>query len=108
MLEYEYDIEEAGSGEEALGIIEKRGDEFAVLLLDLVMPGIDGIEVLERLKYSSFEQRTPILVITGNDSASSEKICLDYGVSDFIHKPFNAAVVRRRIKNMVELFSYNV
>ena len=106
MLEYDYDIVQAAGGEEALEIIDKRGSEFAVMLLDLVMPEVDGIEVLERLKYSEFKQRSPILVITGDDSASSEKICLDYGVSDFIHKPFNAAVVRRRIKNMVELFSY--
>lgn len=106
MLEDRFDILEAEDGIIALSLIEKNKNELAAILLDLTMPRLDGFGVLERLRGTELMSSIPVLVISGETSAESERRCLDYGVVDFIHKPFDATLVLRRVKNSIELFAY--
>ncbi len=106
ILSDEYDMIEAENGEEALEKINKYENELAVVLLDLMMPVKDGFYVLEKLKEQKLLDRLPVLVISGETSIESENRCLDFGVADFIHKPFDETIVRRRVMNIIDLYSY--
>lgn len=106
MLEDEYGIIEAGDGEEALALMEARADEISVVLLDLVMPKLGGIDVLKVMTEKNLFARFPVLIITGESAASVEEECLKYGISDFVKKPFNPAIVLQRVRNAEALFTY--
>lgn len=70
-----------------------------VVLLDIVMPGIDGIEVLERLKGDEALRHLPVIMISGLDDAESVVRCLEMGAEDFLPKPFDPAILRARINS---------
>ena len=106
MLESKYSLLEAEDGLKALEMIDEHGDELVAILLDLVMPMLDGFAVLDQLKRRGLIDKIPILVISGEQSVESEKMCFELGVSDFIRKPFNATLVRRRVENVAQLFQY--
>ena len=106
ILENEYPILEADSGKKAISVIQEHQDEIAVVLLDLVMPEMDGFAVLEVMKNHSWLKTIPVLVITAESKAGVESKCFEMGVSDFIKKPFDNAIVRNRVKNIVDLFAY--
>lgn len=106
ILNGEYAILEADNGKQALDIIESQFDEIAAILLDLLMPQVDGFAVLDVMKEKGWIKKIPVLIISGEDSVEVEKQCFEYGVSDFIHKPFDNILVKRRVKNIVSLFQY--
>lgn len=106
ILEEDYPILEAESGRRALEMIQKYGEEIAVILLDLIMPDGDGFAVLEIMKKRNWLEKMPVLIISGENSLETEKKCFSYGISDFIHKPFDNTLVRHRVKNVTELFMY--
>lgn len=106
MLEDEYSVIEAKDGEEALRIIEQKGGSISVLLLDLLMPNVDGFGVLRGLKKIGAAERFPVLIITGESGQDAERTCLLEGATDFIKKPFNPELVRQRVRNAVTLFEY--
>lgn len=106
MLEDRFDVITAENGEVALQMIRRYDKELAVILLDLMMPVLDGFGVLEILRNEKFMERIPVLVISGEAAPESEEKCLALGVADFIHKPFDETLVKHRISNVVELYSY--
>jgi putative two-component system response regulator len=106
ILEDQYSIICAEDGKQAIEIVEQYKTELSVILLDLVMPVMDGYEVMYELMQKGYINKIPILVISGENSVKSEKRCFDMGASDFIHKPFDNTIVRKRVKNIVELYSY--
>ena len=106
ILGEDYDIMEAENGEAALEII-KQEKEVAAILLDLVMPVMDGFEFMLALRDLKLMGKIPVLVISGEKSVQSEKKCFDYGVSDFIGRPFNAMLVRKRVQNVVNHYAYD-
>ncbi|MBP9997043.1 MAG: response regulator [Lachnospiraceae bacterium] len=106
ILEDEYSVIAADNGCEALKVVRENKDEIAAILLDLVMPGMSGFEVLHELKNSGYMTDIPVLVISTDESLSSEKECFEAGVSDFIHKPFDEKLVRTRVNNIVDLYLY--
>lgn len=101
-----YDILEASNGEKALKLIEEHGDSITIILLDIVMPVMDGFGLLDILSERDMLFHIPVILITGDNSKAAEKRGYDYGVADFIVKPFDKYIVRSRVKNVVELFSY--
>ncbi len=105
ILKDNYIIDTAGDGEEALQKLHRHESETVALLLDLQMPKMDGYSVIEEMKKDGLQNRIPVLVISGEHSVEVEDKCFKLGVSDFIRKPFNASVVRNRVKNAVELFA---
>ncbi len=85
----------ATDGAEALTAI--REDPPDVILLDIEMPGIDGFEVLERIKGDEAVRHLPVIMISGLDDTESVVRCLEIGADDFLPKPFDAAILRARI-----------
>lgn len=106
ILEDEYSIVTAENGKTALDIIQSSNEELAVILLDLVMPEVDGFGVLSVMKNQGLMDKIPVLVISGESSIKIEKQCFEYGVSDFIRKPFDNTLVKKRVNNIVHLFQY--
>lgn len=106
MLENDYIISTAKDGEEALSIIEKKKTHLAAVLLDLIMPKVDGFEVLKELKAKQLLGSIPVIVISSRSDLEAEIESFEYGVVDFIQKPFDERIIKRRIQNAVELFDY--
>ncbi len=106
MLEQEYDVLVAENGKRATELMDQFQDELSVVLLDLIMPEMDGFAVLEVMRREKLIRKLPVIVISGETSPEAEKRCFDYGVSDFVQKPFNESIVQRRVKNVISLFSY--
>lgn len=104
ILEDEYTIETAENGKQALNRLRVHEKDTAAVLLDLQMPEMDGFTVITEMKKNSYLERIPVLIISSEHSAEVENRCLELGVSDFIHKPFDSSIVRNRVKNTIELF----
>lgn len=74
-----------------------------MILLDIVMPELDGYEVLKRLKADEDTKNIPIIFVTSKDKDEDETKGLEMGAVDYIHKPFNPAVVKARVRAHLEL-----
>ncbi len=96
-----YDISVAIDGETALEMLEDFTPD--LILLDIMMPGIDGYEVCERLKRETRTLKIPIIFLTALSEAQSEEKGLLLGAVDYIAKPFNPSLVKARVKNHLEL-----
>ena len=97
-----YRVLVAPSGERALEIVARKRRPDAILL-DIVMPGMDGYEVLERLQAEPGTREIPVIFITGRSEQEAEAHGLALGAVDYITKPFNSAVVRARVGTHVAL-----
>lgn len=107
-----YGILEAENGKEALEIIKKKKDTIAAVILDLVMPVMDGFGFLELFQENSEYRYIPVIVATTNDDTENEKRCLELGVWDFIPKTFHPEIIRFRVlnainKSRVRVFEYD-
>ena len=101
-----YEIIEAGGGMEAIAIIDKEYDELAVILLDIIMPGIDGFGVLEHMKEQDYLNRVPVVIVTDDSSEATAVKAFEYKVADMVIKPFEPRIIKRRVENIIELYSY--
>lgn len=100
-----YEILEAGDGKEAMSMIEANEDKLAAILLDIVMPEMDGYEVLEAMqKKDNLNDSVPVLMITADTSTDAERTSYQKGAADVIHKPFDPVIVDKRVSRTVELF----
>jgi len=106
MLEDDYNIVEAASGSEAVRILFDDKILPTVVLLDIIMPDIDGFEVLDRIMANDTTRNIPVLFITAADSDDDESRGLKSGAADYITKPFNHDVVRARVDNHINLARY--
>ncbi len=106
ILESDYSVMEAENGKQALDIIMREKDHLSAILLDLIMPEVDGFGVMQQLKDREIMGKIPVLVISGDTSIEVENRCFDFGVSDFIAKPFNNFIIKQRVKNVVGFFEY--
>ena len=103
ILEDEYDIVQARDGVQAIDYLQKHAEEVSLLLLDLVMPKMDGFEVLVYMNKEHWIDNIPVVIISAEDSPAYIKRGYDLGVTDFIGKPFEVSVVRRRATNAILL-----
>jgi len=90
----------AKDGKEALEVIEN--EKFDLMLLDLMMPGIDGIEVLKRIKADKKHMEIPVIMVSALDDSESIATCMKHGATDYITKPFNAVILRTRIESVLK------
>lgn len=104
ILKDEYDIAEAENGRRALEIILEQKDEILAVLLDIVMPEVDGVTVLKILNEKKLLGEFPVLIVTGESDMDVVAECFDYGISDFIRKPVNTDFVKPRVKKLIELY----
>lgn len=106
ILKDDYSVITAENGRKAVELLEKYKEETAILLLDMIMPEMDGFAVLDVMKEKSWLDRIPVIVISGESTVEVEAKCFDYGVADFVKKPFENVLVKRRVKNVVDLYLY--
>ena len=103
ILEDEYDIVQAKDGVKAVDYLRKHAEELSLVLLDLVMPQMDGFEVLAYMNKEHWIDDIPVIIISAEDSPVYIKRGYDLGVTDFIGKPFDGNMVRRRSANAILL-----
>lgn len=104
MLESDFNILEATNGAEALMILEQNS-RIALVLLDIVMPVMDGFEVLAHMTRTHMIEDIPVIMISSEDSEENIRRAYDLGVSDYISRPFDAKVVFQRVFNMIKLYA---
>ncbi len=104
ILEDEYDITVAQTAEEGLGLA--RDKNFSLILLDVIMPGMDGFELLKRLQEEIVTQSVPVILITSLSDAQNEQRGLILGAVDYITKPFNPLIVKARVNTHIKLYNY--
>lgn len=102
----EYTILEASDGKEGIDLFMEHFSSIAVVLLDVIMPVMDGFQVLDFLSKRKLLSKVPFVMITGEDSVEFEKRGYEYGVENYIKKPYHVDVVRQLVKNVIELFKY--
>lgn len=103
MLGDQYDYVEAADGREALRILEKNV-AIDLILLDINMPEMNGFEVLEEMNRYHWIQEIPVIMITAEESVESMEHAYSLGVTDYIPRPFNVYIVRRRVENTLNLY----
>lgn len=106
ILGEEYDILEAENGAEALELVHTEKQNLAAILLDLVMPVMDGFTFMSKMEENGLIDKIPVLVISGETSVQNERKCFDYGAADVIRRPFHAVLVARRVKNVASHYAY--
>lgn len=104
ILAGDYHILSASSGQEALDIALSHSID--LILLDIIMPGMDGYEVCRRLKIDSHTKNIPVIFISAMTEVKDETKGLEMGAIDYIFKPVNPAIVKIRVKNHLELKKY--
>ncbi len=103
MFDAEYDIVEAPNGMDAIDAIEKNQD-IALILLDVIMPVMDGFGVLDYMKEKELLEKIPVILITSMTPQESEAKAYEYGIADVMHKPFESNIIKRRARNIIELY----
>ncbi len=101
VLKGDYDVAMATDGSQAIDLCQRRPPD--LVLLDVVMPGIDGFEVCRRLKTDPATRDVPVIFVTARDSTEDETLGLEVGAVDFIAKPVNPPVVRARVRTHIAL-----
>jgi len=101
LMQDKYNLAFATNGPEALGKIEQVEPD--VILLDVMMPGMSGFEVCQRLKSDEQWQHVPIILVTALDSKEHLVQGLDAGADDFLHKPINGLELRARVRSMLRI-----
>ncbi len=105
MLKDDYDIVEAKSGEEGFEIICRRRNEISLVLLDIVMPGMSGFDVLTSMSRTNLIEDVPVVMISSEDGEETVLNAYELGASDYITRPFDVRVVRHRVSNIMHLFA---
>lgn len=101
-LEDIYNVLEAENGREALEILQNPKNKISAVIVDLIMPEMNGYEFLKVYSSSPELLNVPVIVSTGEDGEDVEIECLGYGAWDFIRKPYNPRIIRFRVKNVIE------
>ncbi|MDR2897812.1 MAG: response regulator [Spirochaetaceae bacterium] len=106
LFENDFDVLEAEDGLAAMKLIEQYGSELSIILLDIVMPGMDGFEILKRMNDSGIIEEIPVIMITGENDEEKALRGYELGISDLVDKPFSPDIVYRRVNNVVSLYAH--
>ena len=105
MLNEEFEIVEAENGQECLKKLQKYGKEISVVLLDIMMPVMDGFEVLTYMNKSRWIEDIPVIMISSEESVTYIRRAFEFGASDYIKRPFDGKVVYQRVFNTIKLYA---
>ena len=105
MLDDEYEIVEAEDGLQGVGLLQQRSAEISLVLLDIVMPRMDGFGVLEVMAQNHWIEDIPVIMISAETGSSHIERAYELGVTDFISRPFDALIVHRRVVNTIMLYA---
>lgn len=98
-----FEILEADSGKEGLKLLRRYGTQISVVLLDIIMPEMNGFDVLDEMNREHWLDNIPVIMISADDSDENIRRAFDLGVTDYICRPFDAKVVEWRIRNTITL-----
>lgn len=105
ILESAYTVHTAENGRQALEEIERLGTRLSIVLLDIIMPVMNGFDVLRAMNAGNITDDIPVIMISSDDDAETVQKAFSLGVSDFIGKPYNAGAVKQRVNNTIKLFA---
>lgn len=105
ILSSEYRVIEAANAEDGLEMLNKYGLSISVILLDIVMPGMSGLEMLTEMSHQNWLEEIPVIMISSEDSNYIVRRAYDLGASDYISRPFDASIVYRRVSNTIRLYA---
>ena len=104
ILTEDYEVSVVNTAEE--GLEQAKIGDYSLILLDVIMPGIDGFQLLKMLQEEVVLRRTPVILITSLNDIQHEEQGLTLGAVDYITKPFHPGIVRARVNTHVKLFQY--
>jgi CheY-like chemotaxis protein len=99
----DYQFLEAADGRQAIEILHQHHGDVAGILLDLLMPGMNGQEFLDVKAQDPVLANIPVIVTTQLEDSSTEVEVLAKGANDFLHKPYNALITQQRLANLIKL-----
>ena len=105
MLRDEYEILEAENGLQAIKLLEYHQFEISLILLDIVMPEMDGFEVLAMMNKNKWIERIPVIIISAETTASYIDAAYDLGATEYVNRPFDPKTIKRRVSNTIMLYS---
>lgn len=105
ILEDQYDIIEAENGVKAIDILAGQRDAVSLVLLDIMMPEMDGFGVLRHINQNHWNDSFAVIMISADDSPANIKRAYDLGAFDYISRPFDAVIVQRRLSNTMCLYA---
>ena len=105
MLKNDFEIIEATNGQECVSLIEQYGKEISLVLLDIVMPVMDGFEILMYMNRNHWIEDVPVIMISSEESENYIRKAFKFGVSDYISRPFDSKVVYQRVFNTIKLYA---
>ncbi len=105
MLGNEYDILEAENGNEAVSMLQKHSTDISLVLLDIVMPEMDGFGVLTMMNRYHWIDDIPVIMISAERGSTHIERAFEMGITDFISRPFDALIVHRRVVNTILLYA---
>ena len=101
----DFEILEAPNGPKCLELLNAWGSDISIVLLDIVMPDMDGFDVLSRMSAQGWLEDIPVVMISSEDSSQTVRRAYELGASDYISRPFDARIVHRRVTNITRLYA---
>ena len=101
----DFEILEAPNGPKCLELLNAWGSDISIVLLDIVMPDMDGFDVLSRMSTQGWLEDIPVVMISSEDSSQTVRRAYELGASDYISRPFDARIVHRRVSNVTRLYA---
>jgi hypothetical protein len=99
----EFEIIQASNGAQAIQIVNESGSDIDLMLLDIIMPEMDGFDVLKAMNESGIIEEIPVIMISSESEQSSIERAYEMNVTDYISRPFNVSIVRKRVMNTLSL-----
>ena len=103
LLSEEYEVYQAGNGEEGLAALKSLGDTVSLILLDVMMPVMDGYTFLDRIRQDEHLDMIPVIVMTQSGGVQEQIMALSHGATDFVPKPYNSQIILHRMANLIKL-----
>lgn len=105
MLKDDYEILEADNGYQGVELIREHGSDISLVLLDIIMEGMSGFDVLSAMVRSGWIENIPVIMISSEDSDEAVLRAYELGASDYIARPFDIRIVRQRVSNIMRLYA---
>jgi CheY-like chemotaxis protein len=100
-------VVEAKNGKQALDFLNRIENTFNIIVLDLHMPKMNGLELLEKLKLNSKFKNTPIIIMSNSEDSAELQKCYDFGVSGYFTKPANFTKYSKKVKSVLKYWKQN-
>ncbi len=105
MLREDYRILTAANGEEGISVMREHENDIALVLLDIMMPGLNGFDVLNLMNINHWIEDIPVIIISSENSNEYVRKAYELGASDFVSRPFDARTVYQRVYNIIKLYA---